>query len=192
MRKKKIVILISGRGSNMEAIIRNSKEGILQDCADVVLVVSNREDAKGIEVAKKFGVETRVVKSAKREREAFEKELIGVIDQYMPDYVVLAGFMRVLTPLFINHFKDRIINIHPADTSLYQGSSGYEWAFENHLESTDITVHFVNEGVDTGTVLAKKNVDLKGALSLQDIKKRGLDVEHIFYSEVLYDVCSRQ
>ena len=89
---------------------------------------------------------------------------------------------------FIARYRNTIINIHPADTALYQGIHGYEWAFQKKLEATQITVHFVDEGVDTGQVLAQREVDLRGAKTLEEVEHRGLRVEHAFYSEVLRDV----
>ena len=102
-----------------------------------------------------------------------------------PDYVILAGYMKIIPPEIIKLFPKRIINIHPADTALHRGLHGYKWAFENNLKKTKITVHFVDEGLDTGEVIAKADVDLQGASSLKEVEKRGLAVEHKFYSECL-------
>ena len=99
--------------------------------------------------------------------------------------------MRILSPGVIERYRNRIINIHPADTRAYQGIHGYEWAFEQRLEWTKITVHLVDEGVDTGRILAQRDVDLRGASTLDDIKQRGLRVEHALYSEVLRGVFTR-
>ena len=183
--KKRIAILISGRGSNMETIVRNTQNGILKDVCEVALVLSNKENAYGLTVAEKLGVQTAVIASKGKKRTEFEQELIDFLASYHIDYIVLAGFMRILSPLFVRAYKDRIINIHPADTAQFQGIGGYEWAFENKLQKTKITVHFVDEGVDTGKVIAQKEVDLRGADTLEEVEKRGLKVEHEFYSEAL-------
>ena len=99
------------------------------------------------------------------------------------------SFWRVLCELFplfwVNAYPNRIINIHPADTREFKGLGAYEWAFENRLESTKITVHYVDAGVDTGSIIEQKTVDLRGVTTLQEVEERGLKVEHSFYSEVL-------
>ena len=190
--KKRIAIFISGRGSNMEAILKQVQDGILKDVCEVVLVFSNKPEAKGLETAKKFGVPTAVIPSKGKSREAFEQQVIDLLRPYNIDYVVLAGFMRILSPLFVRAYKNRIINIHPADTNQFQGVGGYRWAFENKLPETKITVHLVDEGVDTGPVIAQRSVDLRGADTLEEVEKRGLKVEHEFYSEALKKVFSEQ
>lgn len=186
--KKRIVIFISGRGSNMEAIVKTAQTGILKDCCETVLVFANKKEARGLEIARQLGIKTAYLESKGKQREDFDREIVTLLKPYQPDYLVLAGYMRVISPVLIEPYRNRIINIHPADTALYQGVHGYEWAFENKLESTKITVHLVDEGVDTGKVLAQREVDLRGAISLEEIEQRGLKVEHAFYSEVLKKV----
>jgi phosphoribosylglycinamide formyltransferase-1 len=159
--KKRVAILISGHGSNMEAIIKNSKNGILKDHCEVVLILSNRENAEGLQIASSYGIETTCIISKGKKREDYDLELVSFLKQYELDYIVLAGFMRILSSAFIKTFKNRIINIHPADTDKFKGLGAYEWAFKNKLYSTKITVHFVDSGVDTGKVIGKCNVDLK-------------------------------
>ena len=98
--------------------------------------------------------------------------------------------MKIISPEIIREFPNRIINIHPADTSLHQGLHGYEWAFQNNLKSTKITVHFVDEGLDTGKVIAKKEVDISDCKTLTEVEQKGLKAEHQFYSECLRKVFS--
>ncbi|MEE4312449.1 MAG: phosphoribosylglycinamide formyltransferase [candidate division KSB1 bacterium] len=186
--KKKIAIFISGRGSNMKAIAENVKEGMLHDCCEIALVFSNKPDAKGLETAQQMGFNTASIESRGKKRAEFEREVIDILKPLNIDYVVLAGFMRILSPVFIREYKDRIINIHPADTALYQGAHAYEWAFENCMESTMITIHYVDEGVDTGEVIAQRSVDLKGANTLEEVERRGLKVEHQLYSKTLLNL----
>lgn len=183
--KKRIAIFISGRGSNMEAIIKNIKSGILKDCCKVVLVFSNKKTAEGLIIAKKFGVKTVCIESKGKKRIEFDKEIISLLKPLNIDYIVLAGYMRILSPLLIREYKNRIINIHPADTSLYKGLNAYKWAYDNKMPSTKITIHLVDEGVDTGKILAQKEVNLKNIKSLAEVEQLGLKIEHIFYSEVL-------
>ena len=188
MEKKRIAIFISGRGSNMEAIVKNVRTGILKDCCEVVLVFSNKKDARGLKIAEEMGVHTECIESKGKKRKDFDREIVELLKPFHLDYIVLAGYMRIISPGLIGQYKNRIINIHPADTALYQGAHAYEWAFENKLETTKISVHLIDEGVDTGPVLEQREVDLKGAKSLEEVEQRGLQVEHGFYSEVLEKV----
>ena len=190
--KKRVAILISGHGSNMEAIIKNSKNGILKDHCEIVLVLSNRENAEGLQIASSYGIETTCIISKGKKREDYDLELVSFLKQYELDYIVLAGFMRILSSAFIKTFKNRIINIHPADTDKFKGLGAYEWAFNNRLDSTKITVHFVDSGVDTGKVIGKCNVDLKCTKTLSEVKECGLKVEHKFYSEMLEKVFNEE
>jgi len=188
MKKKRIAIFISGRGSNMEAILKNVQAGLLTDCCDVAVVFSNNPDAAGLQTAKQFGVQTHFIESKGKKRQEFENEVLRYLEPLQLDYIVLAGFMRILSPNFIRRYSRRIINIHPADTAQFKGLHAYEWAFNNNLEMTKITIHFVDEGVDTGPVIAQREVDLKSAVSLEEVEQRGLKIEHQFYSETLKDL----
>lgn len=183
--KKRIVIFISGRGSNMEAILRQAREGILRDVCEPVLVFSNKTDAKGLQTASGMGVETASIPSKGKKREDFDKEVIDLVETYDPDYIVLAGYMRLLSPVFIRHFRNRIINIHPADTRAFQGVGGYDWAFENQLKKTAVTVHFVDEGMDTGEIIEQRELDISDCGTLEEVEKMGLALEHRMFSEVL-------
>ncbi len=186
--KKRIAILISGRGSNMEAIVRNVQAGMLQDCCTVEIVLSNKRDACGLEVARLLGIDTAVIESKGKKKAEFETEVLALLEEKHIDYIVLAGFMRILSPRIVSRYRKRIINIHPADTARFKGLGAYEWAFGKGLQSTKITVHYVDEGVDTGPVIAQKEVDFTGATTLEEVEQRGLKVEHEFYSRVLKQV----
>jgi len=188
----RLVVLISGRGSNLQAIVGQTRSGILKDIAEVVGVISNKASAGGLEFARQSGIETRVVRSAGKERAAFDRELLDAVQAFNPDLVVLAGFMRLLTSTFIRPLQDKIINIHPADTDQFKGLGGYEWAWEQGLPATKITVHLVDEGIDTGRVLAKTVVDMQGLNSLQELEERGLQEEHRFYSRVIREYLEKK
>ncbi|GGG27587.1 phosphoribosylglycinamide formyltransferase [Hymenobacter glacieicola] len=184
-RKQRLAILLSGRGSNMVALVQAVQHGVLQDLAEVAVVFSNKPDAPGLETAAALGCPTASLSSQGRKRTEFDAEVVEVLSQYQPDYVVLAGYMRILSPTFIRAFAGRILNIHPADTHQHQGLHAYEWAFENQLLETKITVHLVDEGLDTGPVLAQHPVDLRGAATLAEVERRGLAVEHFLYADTL-------
>lgn len=187
---KKIVIFISGRGSNMQAIVESSRSGKLRGLCEILAVVSDRESAGGIEIARKLGIPVACILSKGKTREAFEKQIISFLEPMSPDYLVLAGFRRIISPLLIRHFRDRILNIHPADPARFRGLNGYQWAFENKMERTTVTVHLVEEGVDTGRIIAQQDVHLEGLITLQDVEAAGLRAEHEFYPRVLAELFS--
>lgn len=190
--KARLAILLSGRGSNMVALVQAVQHGVLQELAEVVVVFSNNPEAPGLETAMALGCATDSLASQGRKRAEFDAEVVEILRSYQPDYVVLAGYMRILSPVFIRAFAGRILNIHPADTHQHQGLHAYEWAFDNRLPETKITVHLVDEGLDTGPILAQHPVDLRGADTLAEVERRGLAVEHRVYAETLAGLLRQQ
>ena len=188
MKLARLAILLSGRGSNMVALVEAMRKGVLQGLAEVAVVFSNRSDAPGLATATALGCPTASLPSAGRPRAAFDAEAAALLQHYQPDYILLAGYMRILSPTFIQSFAGRILNIHPADTHQHQGLHAYEWAFNNQLEETKITVHLVDESLDTGPILAQQPVDLRGAGSLAEVERRGLAVEHELYARALAEL----
>ena len=184
-RPARLAILLSGRGSNMLALAEAVRAGVLQGQAEIVVVFSNDPAAPGLDSAAALGLPTASLSSKGRKREEFDREVVATLQAYQPDYVVLAGYMRVLSPTFVRAFAGRIINIHPADTHQHQGLHAYEWAFDNRLPETKIAVHLVDEGLDTGPVLAQQVVNLVGADTLAEVQRRGLAVEHTLYADTL-------
>lgn len=174
----------------MEAILNNTESGVLKDKCTVEAVIANKASAGGLAIAREHGISTLVVESKELSKEAYNQELVAKLQEINPDFIVLAGYMKILANDFVRAFKGRIINIHPADTSAHQGLHAYEWAFEEGLKKTYITVHYVDEGVDTGAVIGKAEVDLDGAETLEEVEKRGLSVEHRFYSAKLAEIFS--
>ena len=185
---KKIVILISGRGSNMLAIARNVQSGILKNICTIKSVFSNIEDAAGLHKATELDIPTHVIVSKGKKRKNYNTMLLDWLTKENPDFIVLAGYMKILSPEIIREFPKRIINIHPADTSQHQGLHGYDWAFENKLITTKVTVHFVDEGLDTGKVIGKKDVDISDCKTIEEVEQTCLKIEHKFYSECLKKV----
>lgn len=186
--KKKIAIFISGRGSNMKAIVEQCQNGILKDLAEIVLVFANKENAAGLQFAQEAGLEVQWIESKGLKRTTFDQKVITLLENYQLDYIVLAGYMRILSSAFVQAYPKRIINIHPADTTAHQGLNGYGWAFENKLSATKVTVHYVDEGLDTGSIIAQHIVELDGAETLEEVERRGLAVEHQFYSKTLQGI----
>lgn len=177
--------MISGRGSNMVAIARNVEVGILKNSCKIQAVFSNNAEAAGLQKATEMGIRTHCIPSKGKKRITYNSLLLDWLKLENPDFIILAGYMKVLPENIIKAFHKKIINIHPADTIKHQGLHGYEWAWENQLSETKITVHFVDEGLDTGEIIDQKAVDLRGCNSLQDVEESGLAVEHKFYSECL-------
>lgn len=169
----------------MEAIVKNCRLGKLKGKITPVLVFSNKVEAAGLPIAESYSLTSASISSKGHDRVTYDSKVRALIDTFQFDYIVLAGYMRILSPEFVQAYPNKIINIHPADTKVHQGLHAYEWAFEQKLPETKITVHYVEEGLDTGPIIGQKRVDLRGAETLEEVEKRGLKVEHQFYSEML-------
>ncbi len=181
-----IVVFVSGGGSNMEAICAAASAGLVS--VRVVAVVSDEPDASGLARAARRGIPTLVVDRRKfASRSDHERAILEALEPYAPRMAVLAGYMRIITPVLLAHFGGEgrlgVVNVHPADTRAYQGVHGYEFAFGltnkgERLAETFITVHFVDEGMDTGPVIARVPVVVHPDDTLDELKERGLAVEH--------------
>ncbi|HCU24831.1 MAG TPA: phosphoribosylglycinamide formyltransferase [Deltaproteobacteria bacterium] len=179
-----LAILISGRGSNMQAIHRAIVEGRLD--AEIVLVLSDQAAAAGLHYARAAGLATAVIEKSKTEnREAFTARLIAAIEAAAPDYIALAGFMRILAPAFIRRFPDRILNIHPSLLPEFPGLHAQRQALEAKARISGCTVHFVDEGCDTGPILAQRKVPILPEDSEAVLSARILEQEHLLYPECL-------
>jgi phosphoribosylglycinamide formyltransferase-1 len=188
---KKIALFISGRGSNMKAIVEQCQSGILSRIAEPVLVFSDHNDAAGLKYASEQGIATASLESKGMKRADYDRLVLEILAPYSPDYIVLAGYMRILSPVLVNAFPKRIINIHPADTTQHQGLHGYEWAWENKLVETKVTVHYVDEGIDTGTIIAQAEVDVLPDDTVETLHARIQEAEHVLYPEVI-DIFARE
>ena len=185
--KPRVAILISGRGSNMVALVQSVRDGVLAGHCEIAAVISSHPGAPGLDTARELGLNTLALDAKTMNKEAYEDALLAALAKVRADVVVLAGYMRIVTPRIVEAYRGRILNIHPADTKLHQGLHGYDWAFERKLPATKITVHLVDEGLDTGAILAQREVDLSGADTLAEVECRGLAVEHELYAETLRD-----
>lgn len=177
---KNIVILISGRGSNMEAIVKAcAAEGWP---ARIAAVISNRPDAGGLQFAASHGVATAVVDhKAFPDRESFDAELARMIDGFEPDLVVLAGFMRILTPGFVAHYEGRMINIHPSLLPAFTGLHTHQRAIDAGCRFAGCTVHRVTAELDVGPILEQAVVPVLPGDTAQALAARVLVQEHIIY-----------
>ncbi len=180
---KKLGILISGRGSNFEAIARNVQAGKIP--AEIGVVISNKEEAAGLVIARQMGLNAVCIPSKGKEREAFERELVAALREHGVDLVCLAGFMRVLTPYFIREFKGRILNIHPAILPSFPGVEAQKQALDYGVKWTGCTVHFVDEGVDTGPVVCQAAVPVLNDDTVETLAARVLKEEHRIYTEAI-------
>jgi|SRR5271157_201398 len=180
---KSLGILLSGRGSNFEAIARNIEAGKVP--ARISVVVSNREEAPGLALAKKMGLPARFVPSKGKEREAYDREVVAVLREFQVDFVCLAGFMRVLSPYFVRAFPHRILNIHPALLPAFPGVDAQKQALEHGVKFTGCTVHLVDEGVDTGPIVCQAIVPVRDDDTVETLSARILKEEHRIYSEAI-------
>jgi formyltetrahydrofolate-dependent phosphoribosylglycinamide formyltransferase len=189
MKKVPIVVMISGNGSNLQALIDAAAGGSLP--VEIRAVISNTKEAYGLERAKKAGIPALVKPKLRiQEREAYDTELAELVLSYHPDLVILAGWMRILSMGFIRHFPARIINLHPALPGTFPGVNAIERAYEAYQEGkiryTGVMVHLVpDEGVDLGPVLAQKVVEIKPEDSLEDLQKRVHCCEHELLVETI-------
>ena len=177
MLKANIAVLVSGGGTNLQALIDAEKSGIIQS-GSIKLVVSNNENAYALERAKNAGIETAVVlKKALGSQEAFEKAIIKALDDANTDLIVLAGFMSILSADFTNHYKDRIINVHPSLIPSFCGKGFYglkvhEAALAYGVKVSGATVHFVNEIPDGGKIIMQRAVDILDSDTPETLQKR--------------------
>jgi len=184
-----LAILISGRGSNMEAILKTIRKKKIP--ANPAVVISNKPDAKGLRIAKKLGVKTEVVDSQdfKGDRVEYDKKIIKVLEKYgvTPEngLVCLAGFMRIISPEFIRKYKNRIMNIHPALLPAYPGLYAQKHALEGGAKYSGCTVHFADEKVDHGPIILQSVVKIKDDDTEQSLSKRILAQEHKIYPEAV-------
>jgi len=174
-----IAVLISGRGSNLQAIIDAIERKEL--AARMAVVISNKADAYGLERARIHGIEAIFIPSKGKEKTDFERDVVEALEARGVELVCLAGFMRVLSPFFIRRFKNRIINIHPALLPSFPGEDAQKQALEYGSKVTGCTVHFVDEGVDTGPVIIQRPVAVDEDDTVESLSARILAQEHIAF-----------
>lgn len=181
---KNIVILISGRGSNMEAVVRAAQAE--QWPARIAAVISNRADAQGLVFAAEHGIATAVVANKDyASRDAFDAALQAVVDSFAPDLVVLAGFMRILTAPFVDHYAGRMLNIHPSLLPLFPGMATHRKAIEAGVTEHGATVHFVTAELDHGPAVARAVVPVLPGDTEESLSARVLVQEHLLYPRAI-------
>jgi phosphoribosylglycinamide formyltransferase 1 len=185
MPKKRVAVLISGRGSNMASLIEAAKDDSYP--ADIALVVSNRPDAAGLGHARSQGITTAFVDHTQygKDREAFERALQDVLAAHRIDLVCLAGFMRLLTPWFVDQWQGRMLNVHPALLPAFKGLHTHERALAEGVKTHGATVHFVSSEMDSGPIIAQAEVPVLPGDTPETLAARVLEAEHRIYPQAL-------
>lgn len=180
----KIAVLISGNGSNLEAIINACKDNIINGSVDIV--ISNNPDAYGLQRAKNHSLDYKIIDNNKFEaREDFDRALVEELKYSNPDLIVLAGFMRILTPVVIEAFKNKIINIHPSLLPKYPGLDTHNLVIKNGDLKHGVTIHFVNEVLDGGQIIAQGELSVDPNETEKQLKRRIHSIEHILLPKIV-------
>jgi phosphoribosylglycinamide formyltransferase 1 len=179
-----IVILISGRGSNMQSIVESAKNEAWP--AKISAVISNSPNPAPLEFARHHGIPAAFLDHKNfSDRSSFDRELMAMIDAYSPDLVVLAGFMRILTSEFVGHYKNRLLNIHPSLLPLFPGLKTHEQAINARVKEHGATVHFVTEALDHGPIVIQAKVPVLPEDSPETLAERVLRQEHLIYPRAI-------
>ncbi|MEZ5367124.1 MAG: phosphoribosylglycinamide formyltransferase [Bryobacterales bacterium] len=187
---KKLGILLSGRGSNFEAIARNVREGKVD--AEIALVLSNKPNAKGLETARALGIPAEHIPSKGLEREEYDRLTVARLREAQVDLVCLAGFMRLLSAWFVEQYPQRVLNIHPSLLPSFPGLEAQKQALEHGVKFSGCTVHFVDERLDAGPILKQAVVPVLDGDDEHALAERILKEEHRIYSEAINLVLSGQ
>ena len=180
----KIVVLLSGEGSNLQAIIDQIHSGDIK--AEITAVISNRADANGLKHAEKASISNVVLEHTRfSDREAFDQSLAQIIDSYEPDLIVLAGFMRILSDEFVERFQEKLINIHPSLLPKYKGLHTHKRVLENGDTEHGATVHYVVPALDSGEAIIQGVIPVKEYDTEESLAQRVHEIEHIIYPQAV-------
>src|SRR5579863_5892782 len=182
--KKRIGVLLSGRGSNFEALADSISAGRIPN-SEIAIVLSNREGAPGIEKARARGIAAQVIPSKGLEREAYDKLVVAALREKNVDLVCLAGYMRLLSPFFVTAFRNRILNIHPSLLPAFPGLEPQRQALEHGAKFSGCTVHFVDENLDAGPIITQAVVPIQDNDTPETLAARILKEEHRIYTEAV-------
>ena len=186
---KRLGILLSGRGSNFEAIARNVAAGAIE--AEIAIVISNRPEARGLEIARERGLPHIAIQSKGLDRTVYDGMLVEELKKHSVDLVCLAGYMRLLSAGFIREFANRVLNIHPSLLPSFPGLDAQHQALEHGVKITGCTVHYVDEYLDAGPIIVQAPVPVLDDDSVETLSERILKEEHRIYSEAIRLVLSR-
>ena len=182
--KKRIGVLLSGRGSNSEALAESAASGRIPD-AEIAIVISNREGAEGLDRARARGIDARAIPSRGLEREAYDRLVVAALQEKKVDVVCLAGYMRLISPYFVSSFRNRILNIHPSLLPAFPGLEAQRQALEHGAKFSGCTVHFVDENLDAGPIILQAVVTIDDGDTEQSLSEKILREEHRIYSEAV-------
>ena len=185
---KKLGVLLSGRGSNFEAIARNIADGNLD--AEIAVVISNRPESPGLETARRLGLPAVALPSKGMPREEFDNQVAAILDQHEVDLVVLAGYMRLLSGAFVKHYPMRIVNIHPSLLPAFPGLDAQHQAFDYGVKVAGCTAHFVDEHLDSGPIILQAAVAVEVGDTAETLSARILKEEHRVYTDAIRLVLS--
>jgi phosphoribosylglycinamide formyltransferase-1 len=181
---KNLGILLSGRGSNFEAIAKNIVAGKIPN-ARIAVVISNQSDAGGLETARRRGLTALAIPSKGKPREDHDRDVVATLQQHKVDLICLAGYMRLLSPWFVQQFPQRILNIHPSLLPSFPGLEAQEQAFAYGVKVSGCTVHFVDEELDHGAIIVQKTVPVLDIDDEPSLAEKILAQEHIAYTEAI-------
>lgn len=188
---KKLALFASGSGTNLENLIIECHNGRIP--AQAVVVICDNPQAGAIAKAKNYGVRVQVFDRKEFKTKAeFEAAIMKVIDEMRIDYLVLAGFMKILSPEFVRKYRGRIINIHPSLLPAFPGAHGIKDAFEAGVKETGVTVHFVDEGVDTGPVILQEKVPVAAGETMETLEAKVHAMEYKLYPEALRRILTKR
>ena len=179
--KKKIAVLISGRGSNLKSLIKYSKKKNAK--FKIILVISNNAYAKGLGIAKKFKIKNLYISYKKKKK--FESQSLKLLEKYKADLICLAGFMKILSNNFINKYSKPILNIHPSLLPKYKGLNAHKRAIENKEKYSGATVHIVNKKLDSGKIIYQKKIRILKTDDKKSLEKKILKIEHKVYPKAI-------
>ena len=186
MKTFKVAVLISGNGSNLQALIDNFKEE--ESIVDINCVISNKKDAFGLERAARAAIDNYFVDHTKfKNRETFDQELIQVLDTYNPDLIVLAGFMRILSEVFVEKYLGKLINIHPSLLPKYPGLETHKKVIENKETRHGVTIHYVDKTLDGGPICAQSEIEVT-TKNINDLQEQIHKIEHEIYPAVVQQI----
>ena len=189
MSKFKVAVLISGGGSNLQAIIDKFQS---DETIELCCVLSNKKDAYGLKRASKANIDNFFVDHTNYpSREDFDRELIGTLEKYKPDLVVLAGFMRILSPVFVNRYLGKLINIHPSLLPKYKGLDTHKRVLDNNEEYHGVTVHFVDSTLDGGPICAQSSLKVE-TKDIDELQKAIHELEHELYPWVINQIANKK
>jgi len=186
---KNLGILLSGRGSNFEAIAKNVASGKIPN-ARIAVVISNKPDAGGLETARRMGLTALAIPSKGKTREEHDRLIVAALKDHKVDFVCLAGYMRLISPWFVEQFPNKILNIHPSLLPSFPGLEAQEQAFAYGVKVSGCTVHFVDAELDHGVIILQKQVAVLDSDDEHSLSERILEQEHIAYSEAINLVLS--